>query len=38
MNDIVTPPASLIGQRIPKMDAPEKATGRTRYIDDITLP
>jgi CO/xanthine dehydrogenase Mo-binding subunit len=38
MNDIVTPPPSLIGQRIPKMDAPEKATGRTRYIDDITLP
>jgi len=33
-----TAPASLIGQRIPKMDAPEKASGRTRYIDDINLP
>ena len=39
MNETLTPPvASLIGQRIPKMDAPEKASGRTRYIDDITLP
>jgi CO/xanthine dehydrogenase Mo-binding subunit len=39
MNGTITQPAaSLIGQRIPKMDAPEKASGRTRYIDDITLP
>lgn len=38
MNESITQPASLIGQRIPKMDAPEKASGRTRYIDDITLP
>jgi xanthine dehydrogenase molybdenum-binding subunit len=38
MNETITQPASLIGQRIPKMDAPEKASGRTRYIDDITLP
>ncbi len=29
---------SLIGKRIPKMDAPEKATGKTRYIHDIDLP
>ena len=29
---------SLIGKRIPKMDAPEKASGRTRYIHDIDLP
>ena len=29
---------TLIGQRIPKMDAPEKASGRTRYIHDIDLP
>ncbi len=32
------PAASLIGQRIPKIDAPEKASGRTRYIDDVSLP
>jgi CO/xanthine dehydrogenase Mo-binding subunit len=40
MSETLTPaaPASLIGQRIPKMDAPEKASGRTRYIDDINLP
>ncbi len=30
--------SSLIGKRIPKMDAPEKAGGRTRYIHDINLP
>jgi CO/xanthine dehydrogenase Mo-binding subunit len=29
---------SLIGKRIPKLDAPEKAAGRTRYIHDIDLP
>ena len=29
---------SLIGKRIPKMDAPEKASGRTRYIHDINVP
>ncbi len=29
---------SLIGKRIPKMDAPEKASGKTRYIHDIDLP
>ena len=28
---------SLIGQRIPKMDAPDKASGRTRYIHDIDV-
>jgi CO/xanthine dehydrogenase Mo-binding subunit len=28
---------SLIGKRIPKMDAPEKASGKTRYIQDINL-
>ncbi len=30
--------ASLIGARIPKLDAPDKATGLTRYLDDIKLP
>ena len=29
---------SLIGKRIPKMDAPEKASGKTRYVHDINLP
>jgi xanthine dehydrogenase molybdenum-binding subunit len=29
---------TLIGKRIPKLDAPEKATGKTRYIHDIDLP
>ncbi|MDA8108350.1 MAG: molybdopterin-dependent oxidoreductase [Betaproteobacteria bacterium] len=32
------PRESLIGKRIPKLDAPEKASGRTRYIHDINLP
>src|SRR3970040_2333624 len=29
---------SLIGKRIPKLDAPDKATGKTRYIHDIEVP
>jgi len=29
---------SLIGKRIPKLDAPEKASGKARYIHDIDLP
>ncbi|UCE30718.1 MAG: molybdopterin-dependent oxidoreductase, partial [Burkholderiales bacterium] len=29
---------SLIGKRIAKMDAPEKASGKTRYVHDIDLP
>jgi CO/xanthine dehydrogenase Mo-binding subunit len=29
---------SLIGKRIAKLDAPEKAAGRTRYLHDINLP
>jgi xanthine dehydrogenase molybdenum-binding subunit len=29
---------SLIGKRVPKMDAPEKASGKTRYIHDIDVP
>jgi xanthine dehydrogenase molybdenum-binding subunit len=31
------PEGSLIGRRIPKKDAPEKASGKTRYIHDINL-
>ncbi len=41
MNETLTRPASgetLIGKRIPKMDAPEKASGKTRYVHDIHLP
>ncbi len=29
---------SLIGQRVPKLDAAEKATGRARYVQDLRLP
>lgn len=29
---------SLIGRGIPKLDAPDKATGRVRYINDLVLP
>ena len=29
---------TLIGRRIPKLDAPDKASGRTRYLHDIDLP
>ncbi|MCP4423857.1 MAG: xanthine dehydrogenase family protein molybdopterin-binding subunit [Chloroflexi bacterium] len=29
---------SIIGQRIPKLDAPDKATGRTTYGHDVRLP
>jgi xanthine dehydrogenase molybdenum-binding subunit len=29
---------SLIGQRIRKLDAPDKASGKTRYIQDLELP
>ncbi|MEE8307147.1 MAG: xanthine dehydrogenase family protein molybdopterin-binding subunit, partial [Gammaproteobacteria bacterium] len=29
---------TVIGSRIPKPDAPDKATGRTRYINDMVLP
>ncbi|MDH3269306.1 MAG: molybdopterin-dependent oxidoreductase, partial [Ignavibacteria bacterium] len=29
---------SVIGKRLPKIDAPDKATGRAIYTDDIVLP
>lgn len=42
MSEVATPakPAAgtLIGQRITKLDAPEKAAGKTRYIHDLNLP
>jgi xanthine dehydrogenase molybdenum-binding subunit len=31
-------PDTLIGKRIAKLDAPQKASGKTRYIDDVNLP
>ncbi len=27
-----------VGRRIPKLDAADKATGRTRYVQDLTVP
>ncbi|TAK86198.1 MAG: xanthine dehydrogenase family protein molybdopterin-binding subunit [Betaproteobacteria bacterium] len=30
--------SSLIGKRIPKLDAPDKASGKTRYIHDLEAP
>jgi 4-hydroxybenzoyl-CoA reductase subunit alpha len=29
---------SIVGKRLPKLDAPTKATGRAQYTDDIVLP
>ena len=29
---------TLIGKRIPKLDAPDKASGKTRYIHDLEMP
>ena len=29
---------SVVGKRLPKIDAPDKATGRALYTDDIVLP
>lgn len=29
---------SVVGKRLPKIDAPDKATGRAIYTDDISLP
>ena len=29
---------SLIGERIAKLDAPDKASGKTRYLHDLDLP
>ena len=29
---------SQIGKRIPKPDGPDKAVGRTRYVNDMELP
>lgn len=29
---------TLIGERVPKLDAPEKVTGLARYLEDIKLP
>jgi xanthine dehydrogenase molybdenum-binding subunit len=36
--DSLTAKKTLIGQRVKKPDAPDKATGKTRYINDMVLP
>jgi xanthine dehydrogenase molybdenum-binding subunit len=38
VTDATIEKTSLIGQRVPKPDAPDKATGKTRYINDMVLP
>jgi len=35
---MMKPPTKIIGQRIPKLDAPDKATGKATYGHDIRLP
>ncbi len=37
-SDRQTAKKTLIGQRVPKLDAPEKAIGLARYIEDLDLP
>lgn len=34
----LTAKKTMIGQRLKKPDAPDKATGKTRYINDMVLP
>ncbi len=29
---------SVINTRAPRLDAPDKATGRAKYVDDFTMP
>ena len=29
---------TIIGERVAKLDAPDKVTGRTRYVNDMVLP
>ena len=36
--DTVIEKRSLIGERIAKLDAPDKASGKTRYLHDLNLP
>ena len=36
--DRVIEKKSIIGDRVAKLDAPDKATARTRYINDMVLP
>ena len=31
------PGYAVVGKRIPKLDAPDKVTGRTTYADDLKL-
>ena len=36
--ELATVKTTLIGQRIPKLDGPEKARGLARYMEDLKLP
>ena len=38
MTPAIVEKQTLIGKRIPKLDAPQKVTGEARYIQDIELP
>ncbi len=29
---------TVIGERVAKLDAPDKVTGRTRFVNDLVLP
>lgn len=29
---------AVLNKRVPKLDAPDKATGRAKYVDDLTMP
>ncbi|NOR41049.1 MAG: hypothetical protein GQ537_07565, partial [Gammaproteobacteria bacterium] len=37
-NNLVFEKKTIIGTRVTKPDAPDKATGRTIYINDMVLP
>ena len=37
-NNLVFEKKTVIGKRVTKPDAPDKATGRTIYINDMVLP
>ena len=37
-NATATAKQTLIGTRVKKPDAPDKAIGKTRYINDMVLP
>jgi xanthine dehydrogenase molybdenum-binding subunit len=38
MSNKVIAKESVVGKRVAKLDAPDKTTGRTRYVNDMVLP